>query len=145
MKRLKQIITILLIIVCNTLTIEAKEHITYERLINVIAHIESGQNPNIVSKSGKYVGYLQISKVCVDEANKILKKKKYTYKDRLNKDKSIEIFHIIQNYHNPKRDVILAIRLWSEGLSAKYRKNQTTAYVRKVMKLYNGRYSHITE
>ena len=110
----------------------------YDNLIYAIAKIESGHNEKAVSKNGRWVGYLQISKGMVDECNKILKEKRFNYKDRLDKDKSIEMFIIFQEEHNPERNIIKALRMWNEGVSRKYwKKLGPTPYTRKVMNVYN--------
>ena len=121
------------------------QKLTYERLIHSIAYVESKHNPKMVSRNKTYVGYLQISKICVREANNIVGFQKYTYDDRYDKNKSIEIFHIIQQKHNPTQNINLAIRLWNEGLVAKKQKYKETPYVKKVLNLYNTIYSHMEE
>ena len=117
----------------------AKECFTdYDKLIHAVAKVESGHNAKAVSKNGKYVGYLQISKGMVDECNKILNEKRFNYQDRFDKDKSIEMFIIFQERHNPEHDIIKALRMWNEGVSRKYWTNLTpTSYVRKVMNIYS--------
>ena len=113
----------------------------YDELVYAIAKIESGHNEKAVSKNGKYVGYLQISKEMVDECNKILKEKRFNYNDRLDKFKSIEMFIIFQEQHNPEHNIIKALRMWSEGISRKYwKKLDHTPYTRKVMKIYNQQF-----
>lgn len=108
-----------------------------DKLITAIGYVESGHNEKIVSKNKKYVGYLQISKVCVDECNRLLGHKKYTYADRYDKNKSIEMFYVIQQYHNIDNDPYLAMRIWSEGPGAKHKTHRITKYIKKVIKAYN--------
>lgn len=64
----------------------------YDKLINAIAHVESKHNEKLVSKNKTHVGLLQISKITVDECNRIIGMKKYTYQDRYDRNKSIEMF-----------------------------------------------------
>ena len=142
---MKKILTILLIFLFANGISNAAERLTYKRLINAMAEVESGHNPNVVSKNKQYVGYLQISKICVREANNIVGYQKYNYDDRFDKDKSIEIFLLIQKRHNPTNNINLAMRLWSQGLEAKKYKFQETNYTKKVMKLYYTTYSYIEE
>ena len=54
----------------------------------------------------------------VKECNKIVGSNKYTLNDRLNRQKSHEMFNIIQNKYNPHHDIELACRLWAVGLVA---------------------------
>ncbi len=106
-------------------------------LIEAIATIESRKNPKVVSRCGKYVGYLQISKLLVNECNMILREKKYSYNDRYDKQKSIEMFLVIQDRHNPEGNIEKAIRLWKSGdTKCMQRKARTESYYRRVMKIY---------
>ena len=107
-----------------------------DKLITAIGYVESGHNEKVVSKNKQYVGYLQISKGCVNECNKLLGYKKFTYNDRYDKNKSIEMFYIIQKHHNISNDPYLAMRIWSEGASAIRTKPKVTKYIKKVLKAY---------
>ncbi len=107
-------------------------------VINAIATLESRKNPKVVSRCGNYVGYLQISKVLVNECNMILGEKKYAYNDRLDKDKSIEMFIVIQNQHNPEGSIEKAIRLWKSGdVKCMERKQRTESYYQRIMQIYS--------
>lgn len=105
----------------------------WETLICAISAVESSGNPNAVN--GKHVGFLQISPILVDECNRILKTKKYSYKDRYSKEKSIEMFNVFQNFYNPEHNIEKAIRMWNGG--PRYRTGSTNGYFRKVMKVFN--------
>lgn len=109
----------------------------YRKLIKAIGKVESGGNPSVVSKNGKYVGYLQISKVVVDDCNRIIGTRKFNYGHRYDKEKSIEMFLIIQNYYNPSRDITKAIRIWNEGPDYN-KKFKTTPYLNKVLYEYQN-------
>ena len=107
-------------------------------VINAIAQVESGGNPKAVSKSGTYVGLLQIAPICVRECNRIVGKNKFTYNDRYNKEKSIEMFVVFQEYHNPEGNMEKAIRLWNSGdKNCMKNKSKTEAYYRRVMSKYD--------
>jgi hypothetical protein len=105
-------------------------------IINAIAYIESGFDEKIVSKSGTYVGYLQIGPSMVTECNSILKakgiNKRYTLEDRKDKGKSIEMFILVQEKYNPEHNVEKAIRLWNGGPG--YSVKTTTGYYNRVMR-----------
>lgn len=142
---MKKLLIIFTVLFFNFIHVSANSvKITYDRLIYSIAQVESTHNPRAVSPCGRYVGYLQISKGCVDACNNILGHKKYNYSDRLDKNKSIEMFRIIQNHYNPSQDLLIACRIWSEGISALRKKPRHTPYYRKVMKIYS-RNVHINE
>lgn len=105
----------------------------WNNLIYAISFVESKGNEKAISKDGKCVGILQIKKILVDECNRI-SDKKFTYQDRFNKEKSIEMFNIIQNYYNPTKNHEKAIRLWNGGPN--YKKSNTQNYYLKVLKKY---------
>lgn len=104
-------------------------------LIWSIAQHESKQNPN--ARNGQYVGYLQISPTLVNECNKIAGHKKFSYSDRLSREKSIEMFNTIQGRYNPQRDMNLAVRIWAAGLVALKNKSVGQRAYREIMAIYN--------
>lgn len=107
-------------------------------VIEAIAQVESERNPNAVSKNGCYVGYLQISKILVNECNNIAGYKKYTYADRKNRQKSIDMFIDFMERHNPNGSMERAIRLWNSGdIHCMKRKSRTEGYYRRVMSKYS--------
>lgn len=114
----------------------SSETYNWDKVILAIADIESGYNENVISPCGKFVGYLQISKIMVDDCNQIAKHKKFTYEDRFNKQKSIEIFLFIQSYYNPENNIEKAIRLWKGGSG--YSITSTEKYYKKVIKKLNS-------
>ena len=134
---------ILLFLVAVTLTValnaQTKQQLKkWMPVINAIAQVESGGNPKAVSKSGTYVGLLQIAPICVRECNRIVGKNKFTYNDRYSKEKSIEMFIVFQEYHNPEGNMEKAIRLWNSGdKNCMKNKSKTEAYYRRVMLKYD--------
>lgn len=111
----------------------------WTQIINAIALVESEGRPELVSKNGLYVGYLQISKILVRQCNQIAGYQKYTYDDRLSKDKSISMFIDFQEYFNPEGNMEKAIRMWNSGdPKCMSRKRPTEAYYRRVMAKYTA-------
>lgn len=88
---------------------------------------ESKANPNPKYSDGKSEGILQLTPIYVKEANRILGKNKYTLYDRRNPLKSHEMFLVVQNYHNPEKDVKKAVKLH----------NKAGWYFEEVMDRYN--------
>ena len=138
----------ILVLICAMLISVSSFSQTPEQLkkwglvIDAIAQVESGRNPKVVSKDGTYVGYLQIAPILVRECNRIVGYNKYTYQDRYNKDKSIQMFIDFQEYHNPEGNVEKAIRLWNSGdIKCMERKSKTEAYYQKVISKYGSRES----
>ena len=115
----------------------ANSNFSWESVMEAIIQVESGGNR--FAKSGKSVGAMQITPICVKEVNLYLKqlniKKAYTLKDRFSVEKSKEIFLLIQKRHNPKNNVERAIRAWNGGL--RYSKKGTQRYYEKVTRLMN--------
>lgn len=106
----------------------------WQLLIKAISVVESGENPKAVN--GRHAGLLQISPICVRDCNKIAGKNKYTYKDRFDRDKSIEMFNIIQSRYNPTKDFERAIRLWNGGPGGIKYPQRTNKYYMRVMRVY---------
>ena len=97
-----------------------------ELLILSIMSVESNFNPEAEGKQGD-TGILQIRQIYVDEVNRILGYDKYTLSDAYDVNKSLEMFDILQNYHNPNRDFIKTI----------YYHNKSDAYQTRIIKEYN--------
>lgn len=125
--------------------ITVTNEIQQEMLLQAIINIESNGNPNAISKDGSCVGILQIKKVVVNDCNEYLKskgkKKRYSYKDRLDSIKSKEMFYLIEeryrNYKRYRSSSLLehSIRLWNGGCN--YSKHKTQTYFKKVINEYN--------
>lgn len=115
----------------------SKEITTFNwtNVINAIAMVESANNPKAIGKGGS-VGLLQITPILVKECNNILQERKltkrYTLQDRLNPDKSKEMFILIQEKYNPTNNIEKAIRLWNGGPN--YSIKGTQKYLNKVRK-----------
>lgn len=109
-------------------------------VVTAIAQVESEGRENAVSKNGKYVGYLQISEILVRECNRIVGEQRFTYDDRYNKKKSIEMFIVYMERFNPEGNMEKAIRLWNSGdLNCMKRKASTEGYYRRVMACYSSK------
>lgn len=121
----------------NSQAAKEKERFNWDRVIEAIIQVESRGNPNAFNKEGNCAGILQITKICVKEANNILKEKGYerrfSLSDRWDEEKSREIFLLIQEKYNPEHDLVKACRIWNEGPNFN-KKIETTEYVNKVMK-----------
>ena len=106
----------------------ADNSVNWEPVMDAIIQVESGGNR--FARSGKSVGAMQITPICVREVNLYLKqlniKKAYTLKDRFSVQKSKEIFLLIQKRHNPQNNIERAIRAWNGGL--KYSNKGTQRY-----------------
>lgn len=129
--------------VSMTMTAQSKSQADLQKkwgaVIEAIAMVESEGNPKRVSRNGLYVGYLQISEILVLECNRIAGYKKYTYADRYDKQKSINMFIDYQEFHNKTGNMEKAIRLWNSGdVNCMMRKARTEGYYKKVMSKYTS-------
>lgn len=106
-----------------------------EPLLKAIISVESKGNPKAYNPNGDCVGLLQITKICVRECNNILKRKKsskrFTYADRWDGEKSIEMFYILQEAHNPTYDIDKGIRLWNKSTKYKAKVKRALAKQKK--------------
>jgi hypothetical protein len=131
-----------------------KESYDWSKVIDAIIQVESEGNAKAHNPNGDCAGILQITKILVDECNRILAEKKsskrYVYDkkgqcrssrwdDRYSEKKSKEMFILIQEYHNPEHNVEKAIKCWNSGnFTTKKWKGNSVSYYNKVMKYYNG-------
>lgn len=106
---------------------------TWDMFIEAIIWQESRGAENAIGDNGLAVGVLQIHPIMVREANRILSLKgdshRYEYDDRYSRAKSIEIFNIVQEYHNKDRDFDVALRIWNH--------NHPDSYRKQIMRKYN--------
>lgn len=100
----------------------------WDRFTKALIWVESKGYSNAVGSDGD-VGVLQIKKVMVDECNRIVGYKHFKYEDRLDSIKSVQMFNIVQEHYNPKRNIHLALKIWNSKADLKYHK--------KVEKRYN--------
>lgn len=112
----------------KTVNIEQiKAEYDYSQLISAIIAVESKGDEKAVSANGKCCGILQITPILVKEVNQIVGEQRYKLEDRFDREKSIEMFYIMQSTHNPSHDIRKAVAIW----------NRAGWYYRKVMKQYN--------
>ena len=140
---MKKLLVLSLMAVSMTMTAQSKSQADLQKkwgaVIEAIAMVESEGNPKRVSRNGLYVGYLQISEILVRECNRIAGYKKYTYADRYDKQKSINMFIDYQEFHNKTGNMEKAIRLWNSGdVNCMMRKARTEGYYKKVMSKYTS-------
>ena len=83
--------------------------------------VESEGKANAVSPGGHYVGILQLGKIYVRECNRVQDSVTFTYADRYDIIKSLQMFTVYQNYHNPDHDLDKAIKLHNPTAGPEYR------------------------
>lgn len=128
---------------CNEIYVESKIErvdsnnykLNIEPLIDAMILVESEGNDSAYCKKEEAVGCLQIRPIMLAECNRILKLQKssisYNLLDRWSREKSIEIFHIINQYHNKDATYEEIARFWNGGPKWA-EKSSTKRYWRKV-------------
>lgn len=115
--------------------VESKLNSNIKELIKSISYVESRWNPDTINVRENAVGYLQIRPVMLREVNRILGHEKYRSEDRFSKEKSIEMFLIVQKFYNPKFNHKIACMIWNEGRTDTTNINNKP-YWRKVKRTY---------
>ena len=119
--------------------------ITDADLLSALIFVESRGNDSAVGDKhligNEAVGALQIRPIMVREVNRILKlqksDKRFTLKDRFERDKSIEMFYIWRNYHHKNSEPEVVARNWNGGPKG-YKLNRTLKYWNKVEQQLNS-------
>lgn len=108
------------VVVVNTESqIEKAQECSWNDFINALIWVESkGVCDTVGSKDD--VGVLQIRKPIVDDCNRILGYNRFTYEDRLDSLKSVEMFNIIQGHYNPTHDKHFALKIWNSKAPISY-------------------------
>lgn len=79
-----------------------------------IAKTESEYNPEAMGSSGD-LGVFQITEIFVHEANRLLGKEIYNHLDAFDIEKSVEMFNVVQEGHNPDKSISKAIAVQNPG------------------------------
>jgi hypothetical protein len=103
----------------TTYVVIEKEEVNWNAFINALIHIESKGKWDAVGTSND-VGVLQITPICVEQANIYVGYDKYSLDDRLDSLKSVEIFNVIQNKMNPTHDLHFALKIWNSKAPISY-------------------------
>src|SRR6056300_1344645 len=110
-------------------------------LVSALILVESRGNDSAIGDrhivGGEAVGALQIRPIMVREVNRILKiqksDKRYTLKDRYDREKTIEMFYVWKNFHHKDSDFETIARNGNGGPKG-YKNSRTLKYWNKVQK-----------
>lgn len=94
---------------------------TINAMAMAFAQQESNFDHRAVSPCGRWIGCLQMSKIMVREANRIVGFDCFNYNDRYDRKGSYAIFKIVQERHNPNLEIDKAIDVWNPGCGSDYR------------------------
>lgn len=128
-------------LVSSLMPAEAKTINVSNRLIDAIMIVESEKDRYAVGDGGKAIGMAQIHKICVDDVNRIIGEKKYTYDDRKSPAKSRQMMRIYLSYYGARYERLtkqkatpeILAKIWNGGPNG-WKKYATVAYAKKVMK-----------
>lgn len=109
-------------------------------MLRAFVKVESNFNENAVNPVSGARGILQILPVMIKEVNRILVTEKYTWDDAFDAKKSIEIWYIVQGYHNPEYTLEKACQIWF-GIGIQYNGWTWVEYLSNVMN--NGGYGKL--
>lgn len=104
------------------------------KLVEAFIQVESEGKNNAVNKTSGATGCLQLMPIQVKEANRLLGRNKYKLSDRLNRQKSIEIFHLIMKHKNPDYDIHLACKIWNPKSKLSYHTKVVKEYEKLIGK-----------
>lgn len=101
----------------------------WQMLEMAIIETESKYNPRAEGECGAR-GIFQITPIFVAEANRILGNEEFTISDCYDASRSLQMFRIVQDKHNPSGSVPDALRIHNPG-------GKHTGYNDRVIKAYN--------
>lgn len=90
---------LLIAFLCVLMALTAQAVNVSDRLLTALKMAESGCKSDAIGDNGEAVGILQLHKVYVDDANRIIGYKKYTYDDRYSVQKSEEMTRIVLTHY----------------------------------------------
>lgn len=112
---------------------------TLTAMFNAFVRQESKGDVLAMSPCGQYVGCLQMSKIMVREANRLIGDSIYSYGDRLDPDCSFGMFMAVMNGRNLNLDIDRAIDLWNIRCPDDYRNNVKTYYDENLSRIKSTR------
>ena len=101
-----------------------------------LIEVESGGDNYAVGRTNDW-GCLQITPILVREVNRIQSERKFSMNDAKDRNKSIEMYNIIQAYYNPGHDRHLALKIWNPRAPVSYHKRVEEEY-NKLIRITNG-------
>ena len=101
-----------------------------------LIEVESGGDNYAVGRTNDW-GCLQITPILVREVNRIQSERKFSINDAKDRNKSIEMYNIIQAYYNPGHDRHLALKIWNPRAPVSYHKRVEEEY-NKLIRITKG-------
>lgn len=108
--------------------------------IDALAWVESRWNTQALG-TRQDVGYLQLTPIMIQEANRILGEDYFSLDDRYFKERSIEIFNVVMNERNPARDKHFALKIWNPMAPVSYHDKVMNKYYELLNEYYDENHS----
>lgn len=108
----------------GTLSNKEKE---WDLFVNALIRVESNGKHDAVGTKDD-VGVLQITPICLQQANNIVGYARYSLNDRLDSLKSVEMFNVIQDKMNPEHDFHFALKIWNSKAPISYHEKVMNEY-----------------
>jgi hypothetical protein len=102
-----------------------------DTLLLAIEQVESSGRTNAVGDGGRAVGCLQIHKIMVDDINRILGRREFFYRDRMDRKKSFIMAGIYLGHYGKGKTREQQARIWNGGPNG-HKKQSTLQYAAKV-------------
>jgi len=121
------------------------ERCSESRFFEALGQIESGGDPAAIGDNGGAVGVYQIQEVYVDDVNRILGKRVFTYSDRRDPAQSKRMVTIYLQHYATERRLGRAVtvtdmaRIHNGGPNG-WKKKATLAYGEKFERIYDAPY-----
>ena len=108
----------------------------YDPILNAFMEVESNFRTGVINNLG-YTGILQIGQEMTDEANRINELSgnplRFKFPEcALDSLQSVQIWYIVQDWHNPTYNLRRAAYIWNPLASVKYYLKIKKSYGRKV-------------
>lgn len=139
MNRRNVLIAVVVLFVMQPVWALTKTENRWLQTLEAVWAVESGRQLNPKDgDGGKAVGPLQIWRVRVDDCNRIVGQKKWTYEDRRDWIKSAEMFHISCMHYWPNGTAEQWARHWNGSPTTGPTDKNTLGYWHKVQKELKG-------
>lgn len=99
----------------------------WNTFVEALIIVESGASVDAIGTK-EDAGLLQIRPIYVAEANRIIGEDVYSDKDRFSALCSLEMFEVVQSYHNPDRCPHMALKLHNPKAPVSYHKRVMAEY-----------------
>lgn len=105
-----------------------EQEVDWDTFVTALAWVESRWDDNAESNR-QAAGYLQITPILVEDANRICGKQVYSLQGRFDRKESIRLFNTIMDEYNPRHDMHLALKIWNPYSKVSYHRAVEKKYI----------------